>query len=103
MDQIKKMTFTKLRQVSFSLLQNEGLHEIKAPRNPQGVLPISSDGDNWIALEQKSNPPKIPSTPNKTPQNSLDQNLTPQRSHAEFLRPSLVVLYSQNYTAHNLY
>ena len=58
MDQIKKMTFTKLRQVSFSLLQNEGLHEIKAPRNPQGVLPISSDGDNWIALEQKSNPPK---------------------------------------------
>ena len=35
MDQIKKMTFTKLHQVSFSLLQNEGLHEMKAPRNPQ--------------------------------------------------------------------
>ena len=58
MDQIKKMTFTKLHQVSFSLLQTEGLHEIKAPRNPQGVLRISSDGDNWIALEQKSSPQK---------------------------------------------
>ena len=46
MDQIKKMTFTKLHQVSFSLLQNEGLYEIKAPRNPHGVLQISSDGDN---------------------------------------------------------
>ena len=58
MDQIKKMTFTKLHQVSFSLLQNEGLYEIKAPRNPHGVLQISSDGDNWIGLEQKSNLPK---------------------------------------------
>ena len=58
MDQIKKVTFTKLHQVSFSLVQNEGLYEIKAPRNPQGVLRISSDGDNWIGLEQKSNPPK---------------------------------------------
>ena len=58
MDQIKKMTFTKLHQVSFSLLQNEGLYEIKAPRNPQGVLQILSDGDNWIGLEQKSNLPK---------------------------------------------
>ena len=58
MDQIKKMTFTKLHQVSFSLLQNEGLNEIKAPRNPQGVLRISSDEDNWIGLKQKSNPPK---------------------------------------------
>ena len=58
MDQIKKMTFAKLHQVSFSLLQNEGLHETKAPRNPQGVLRISSDKDNRIGLEQKSNPPK---------------------------------------------
>ena len=70
MDQIKKMTFTKLHQVSFSLLQNEGLHEIKAPRNPQGVLRISSDGDNWIALEQKSNPPqKFLALPTKPPKN----------------------------------
>ena len=60
MDQIKKMTFTKLHQVSFSLLQNDGLNEIKAPRNSQGVLRISSDGDNWIGLEQKSNPSKYP-------------------------------------------
>ena len=37
MDQIKKMIFTKLHQVSFSLLQNEGLHEKKKPQEiPRG-------------------------------------------------------------------
>ena len=41
------------------------------------ILWISSDGDQ--------NPKKSLGLPTKTPQKSLDQKLTPQKSHAEFL------------------
>ena len=37
-----------------------------------------------IKWGQKSKPQKIPKASNKTPQKSLDQNLTPKKSHAEF-------------------
>ena len=40
--------------------------------SPEGVLPISSDRDDRIGGK------------NQTPKKSLDQNLPPKKSHAEF-------------------
>ena len=37
-----------------------------------------------IEWGQKSKPKKIPRASNKTPKKSLDQKLTPKKSHAEF-------------------
>ena len=50
-----------------------------------GKLWISSDQvTGMIEWEQKSKPKKIPWDSNKTAKKSLHQNLTPQKSHAEF-------------------
>ena len=48
----------------------------------RGVLRISGDVDD--RLGQKEKPKKIPRASNKTPKKSLDQNLIPKKSHAEF-------------------
>ena len=47
-----------------------------------GVLRISSDGDDQMGGK------------NQNPKNSLDQILSPKKSHSEFLRPSLGVFFS---------
>ena len=50
-----------------------------------GVLRISSDQvTGMIEWGQKSKPKKTPWDSNKTAKKSLHQNLTPQKSHAEF-------------------
>ena len=50
-----------------------------------GVLWISSDQvTGMIEWGQKSKPKKNPWDSNKTAKKSLHQNLTPQKSHAEF-------------------
>ena len=52
----------------------------------RGVLWISSDQvTGMIESGQKSKPKKTPWDSNKTAKKSLHQNLTPQKSHAEFL------------------
>ena len=54
-----------------------------ALNDPMGVLRISSDRDDRMGTKLKT--PKNPSGFKQNPKNSLDQNLTPKRSHAEFL------------------
>ena len=65
-----------------------------------------------IEWSQKSRPKKIPRASSKTPKKSLDQTLTPKKSHADFVarfcglgtarHVCLIVLYSQNYVARAL-
>ena len=52
-------------------------------QTPRRVLWISSDRDDQMEAE-KSKAKKIPRVSNKTPKKSLDQTLTPQKSHAKF-------------------
>ena len=50
---------------------------------PRGILRISRDRDDRMGLKTK--PEKIRWAFNKIQKKSLDQKLTPQKSHAEFL------------------
>ena len=50
---------------------------------PEGVLQISSDRDDRMGAKIKT--PKNPLGFKQNPKKSLDQNLSPQKSHAEFL------------------
>ena len=58
-----------------------------------GVLQISRDRDDRIGAKIKNQ--KHPWGFKQTPQNSLDQNLTPKKSHAEFLSHKN---FQRNYT-----
>ena len=50
---------------------------------PREVLQITSDGDDQMGAKIKT--PKNPSSFQQNPKKSLDQKLTPKKSHAEFL------------------
>ena len=52
---------------------------------PRGVLRVSSDGDDRMGVKIKTQ--KNPQSFQQNPKNSLDQKLTPKKSHAEL--PSL--------------
>ena len=54
---------------------------------PWGVLRISIDGDDRMGAKIKTQ--KDPYSFQQNPKNSLDQKLTPKKSHAEF--PSLKI------------
>ena len=51
----------------------------------RGVLQISSDGDDWMGAKIKTKKKSL-GLPKKPPKKSLDQNLSPQKSLAEFPR-----------------
>ena len=53
----------------------------------EGLLQISSDRDDQMGGKSQN------------PKNSLDQILTPKKSHSKFLRPSLEEFFLENYAA----
>ena len=82
----------KSRFDSYSVSRNSCICNIKqAPL--VNKLPPTSPGWRYSGFQvmgmiewgQKSKPKEIPRASNKTPKKSLDQKLTPQKSHAEFL------------------
>ena len=66
-------------------ISNKRLLWISSPF-PQGWIYSGFQVMGMIEWGQKSKPNEIPRASNKTPQKSLDQKLTPQKPHAEFLR-----------------
>ena len=63
----------------------------------RGVLQISSDGDDWMGAKIKTKK-KIPRASKETPKKSLDQNLSPQKSLAEFPRQE----FPENFKWYNM-
>ena len=66
----------------FKALILQGEISCWSPRGGGGILRISSDRD--IRMGAKMNTQKNPLDFKQNPKKSLDQNLTPKKSHAEF-------------------
>ena len=89
----------------FAIHRSRRQETVSLPKYPREVLQISSDGMIECHGGKNHNPPppqKKTRASNKSQKKSLDQILTPKKSHAEFPRPSLVVLYLENYMATSL-